>query len=121
MVNVKAAMKRKPIRKRVESAFATNLKNLLKERGLNLKTASHLAGVNPAVIHAWVNGGQPHDLNAVAKLAEALKTDFQWLLTGMNSKLELKNLALTELFDVQDDPTFSGIFLLEAKRLKRRT
>ena len=113
--------KRKPTRKRVESAFAANLKQILKERGINLKTAAQLAGVTSAVVHAWVNGGQPHDLNAVARISQALRCDFQWLLTGTNSKVNLKDLSLTELFDVQDDPAFSGLFLLEAKRLKRRT
>jgi transcriptional regulator with XRE-family HTH domain len=113
--------KGKPTRKRVTSAFAANLKQILKERGINLKTAAQLAGVTPAVVHAWENGGQPHDLNAVVKLSQALKCDFQWLVTGTTSKVDLKDMTLTELFDVQDDPAFSGLFLLEAKRLKRRT
>jgi transcriptional regulator with XRE-family HTH domain len=90
------------------------------ERGINLKAAGELAGVSPAVAHAWLNGGMPHDLNAVAKLARALKCDFQWLLTGTRNEISAKDLPLSELFEIEDDPAFSGIFLLEAKRLRRR-
>jgi transcriptional regulator with XRE-family HTH domain len=113
--------KSKPIRRRVESSFAKNLKTVMDERGINLKGAAELAGVSPSVVHAWLQGGSPADLGAVAKLANALKCDFQWLLTGTRSTVGVRELPLSELFDIQDDPTFSGLFLVEAKRLKKRT
>ena len=111
----------RPTRKRVESPFAANLKQKMIECRFNYRGIAKMAGVSPSVIHAWVNGGQPHDFNAVARLAHGLKCDFQWLLTGSTSQLELKTLSLTELFDIKDEPALSGIFLIEAKRLRRRT
>jgi transcriptional regulator with XRE-family HTH domain len=112
--------RRKPIRKRIKSPFSENLRSTLAERSINLKSAAELAGTSPPVVHAWLNGGMPHDLGAVAKLAKALNCDFQWLVTGTRNDVPIQDRPLSEIFDIQDDPAFSGLFLLEAKRLKRR-
>lgn len=112
--------KNKPARKRVQSPFAKNLKQLLHERGISQRGAGEIAGVNVAVIHDWLNGSQPNDPMAVLRLANALRCDFQWLLTGTRSQRDAKNISISEVFDIQDDPAFSGIFVIEAKRLKRK-
>lgn len=109
----------KPIRTKSSSPFAKNLKALA-ERGISQKSASELAGVTPATLNDWLGGTQPSDPIAVQRLCRALKADFEWLLTGEKSRVEPRELSLAEVFDVQDDATFSGIFQIEAKRLKRK-
>ncbi len=112
---------KRPSRKRIQSPFGENLKRILKEKGMTLRQAANICGVNQAVIHAWQQGGMPHDLTAVLKLCQVLKVDFQWLLTGTQGSVALKEASLSQIFDIEDDPTFSGLFLLEAKKLKRKS
>ncbi|MGK5087041.1 helix-turn-helix transcriptional regulator [Bdellovibrionota bacterium FG-2] len=111
---------RKPIRTKAHSPFAKNLKAVLAERGVSQKVAAELAGVTPATLNDWLGGTQPSDSIAVQRLCRALKADFEWILTGEKSRIEGKDLSLSELFEIQDDPAFSGIFMIEAKRLKKR-
>lgn len=112
--------KPRPIRHRVSSPFGENLKKILKERGITLRQASRIAGVNAATLHSWEFGGAPQDLSAVLKLCQELKVNFQWLLTGTAESTNLREATLSELFEMENDPTFSGLFMIEAKRLKRR-
>ncbi len=113
-------MKKKPIRKRAESPFSKNLKSILTDRGVSQKAAAELAGVSQSTIVDWTTGSNPTDPLAVQRLCRALKCEFEWLLTGEISKAEIKGLSLSEIFDVQGDAAFSGIFQIEAKRLKRK-
>ncbi len=112
--------KTKPGRHRLKTPFASNLKAVLEEREISSSAAAEICGVSKTAVHAWLNGGAPQDLDAVAKLCNALKVDFQWLLTGSRSQGNLKGAPLSELFEIHDDPAFSGLFMIEAKRLKRR-
>lgn len=111
----------KPTRKKIPSPFARNLKKILEERGISQRGAAEIAGVNVAVLHDWLNGSVPHDHSAVLKLCKALSCDFQWLLTDTHAQIEAKDFSISEIFDVQDDPDYSGIFMIEAKRLRRRS
>ncbi len=109
--------KQKPKRKKTDSPFSRNLNAILLERSITQKQAATLMGVAVSVVHDWMNGTYPNDPSALLKLCKALSCDFQWLLTGVQSQLKTK-ANLTEVFDIHDDPTFSGIFMIEAKRLK---
>ncbi|MBY0314408.1 MAG: helix-turn-helix transcriptional regulator [Bdellovibrionales bacterium] len=110
----------KPTRKKVQSPFSKNLKAILEERGLSQKTAADIAGTTASTINDWLAGSQPADLLCVQKLARALKTDFEWLLTGNQSQINPKDISMTELFEGEPDPSFSGIFEISARRLKRK-
>lgn len=103
-----------------KSIFATNLEKLLKERKLTQKVLADIAGVSPSTMNEYLNGNQPQSMEAVLKISESLKVDFQWLLTGENSRSNLKDMSLAELFDMEDEPSFSGVFQIEMKRLKRK-
>ena len=118
MVYVKK-QKKKPIRKRVDSPFGSNLKAVLKERGITQRGAAEVMGISVAVVHDWLQGAYPNDPNAVLKFCKAIGCDFQWLLTGERS-LSSKASPISEVFETQDEPSFSGIFMIEAKRLKKR-
>lgn len=110
----------KPIRTKANSPFARNLKAVLEERGVAQKSAAELAGVSAPTINDWLAGSQPTDPIAVQRLCRALKVDFEWALTGEKSRVAGNETSLAEIFDEQDEPTFSGIFKIEAKRLKKR-
>ena len=111
---------RQPRRKRITTPFAQNLKKILQDREVSIRGAAEICGVNQAMVHSWINGAQPHDLIAVLKLCKALKCDFQWLLTNSHPQVSIKEMSLQEIFEMENDPAFSGIFQIEAKRLKRR-
>ena len=59
-------------------------------------------------------------MSAILKLCNATGEDFQHLLTGVRKDLKVGTLKLEDLFEVEAAPDFSGLFLIEAKRLKRR-
>ncbi|MEK6627204.1 MAG: helix-turn-helix transcriptional regulator [Bdellovibrionota bacterium] len=110
---------KRPARKKVESPFAKNLKAILAERGISQTAAASIAGVSPPTVNDWLHASAaPNNLIAVQKLCRAMNCDFEWLLTGSQSKVDLKEIALTELFESEPDPSFSGIFQIEAKRLR---
>lgn len=112
--------KNKPARKKVESPFAGNLKILMRDRVLNAKAIATLADVSPSVVQDWLTGAVPHDLGKIANLSVKLNTDFMWLLTGQQGQVDTKGLSLEQIFDIEHDSSFSGIFMLEAKRLRRK-
>lgn len=112
--------KGRPARKKIQSPFSKNLEKVLAERGISQRSAAELAGVPVATLNDWLTGTQPADLFAVQKLCRAIKCNFEWMLTGAEDHVDPRNLSLSEIFDVQDDATFSGIFQIEAKRLKRK-
>ena len=99
---------------------AKNLKLLLAERGLSQKAAAEIAQTTPATINDWLAGTQPADLLSVQRLAHALKADFEFLLTGTQSRVDLQGISMTELFESEPDPSFSGIFEISARRLRRK-
>ncbi|HEX7673144.1 MAG TPA: helix-turn-helix transcriptional regulator [Bdellovibrio sp.] len=111
---------KQPRRKRIETPFAANLKGLLEERSISIRGAAEICGVNQAMIHSWINGAMPHDPMAVLRLCKALKCDYQWLMTGTHPETKAQEMSLKELFDLEDEPAFSGIFQIEAKRLTRK-
>lgn len=110
----------KPARKKNRSPFAKNLKAILAERGISQKVAAEMAGTTTSTVNDWIAGSQPSDLISVQKLARALKVDFELLLTGSQSRINLHELSMTELFESEPDPSFSGIFEISAKRLRRK-
>lgn len=105
---------------KTKSPFAQNLKRVLEERGISQRAASELAGVPTSTIGDWLSGVHPTDALTVQRLARALKTDFEWLLTGEIGKADLSSVPLGELFDLECEPTFTGIFEISARRLKRK-
>lgn len=113
-------MKQKPVRKKRRSPFAKNLKEIMEARGITQRGAAELAGVGVAVINDWLAGSIPHDHEAVLRLCRGLKTDFQWMLTNFHPDSKVQEMSLQEIFETENDPAFSGIFQIEAKRLKRR-
>ena len=107
-------------RKKLNTPFGKNLSLILNERGISQRAAAEMAGVSPKSITDWLSGTIPHDYLAVQRLSKALNCSFEFLLTGENSDTQLSKLPLSELFECEDTPDFSGIFEISMKRLKRR-
>lgn len=114
--DMESKTKKRPRRDR-NSPLAANLKLILAERGLSQKQAASLMDISLSVLHDWLQGTSPNDPMPILKLCQALSCDFQWMLTGIRS-VPAATDNLHELFDIQDDPAFSRIFKVEAKRLK---
>lgn len=110
----------RPTRRKVTSALAKNLRSVLRERNLSLKAGAEIAVVAQSVFHGWLNGTQCNDPNALLRFCESLRVDFQWLMTDRRSNLKPADLNLKDIFDIEEDATLSGLFMIEAKRLKRR-
>jgi transcriptional regulator with XRE-family HTH domain len=119
-LSVKKQSRITPKRKKTTGPFANNLRAILEERGISQRGAAEIMGINVAVVNTWLQGTYPNDPNIVLKLCRALSCDFQWLLTGEQSQTNKTNITLSELFEIHNEPSFSGIFMVEAKRLKRR-
>jgi transcriptional regulator with XRE-family HTH domain len=101
------------------SPFTKNFNRLLKETGCSHRQAAALAGVSPSVISGWTAGSVPNDPNALLKITEALKADFQYILTGKPTDT-VSSQRIGEIFDIEDQPNLTGIFQLELRRLKLR-
>ncbi len=103
------------------NSFAKNLQSLLDGRDLSQRAAAEIAGVSVSTLNDWLTGSAPKNMEAVLKLAKGLNCDFQWLLTGEASqKSETENLNLSQIFSIEDEPSLSGLFMVELKRLTRR-
>jgi transcriptional regulator with XRE-family HTH domain len=107
-------------KRKVESPFAKNFAQVLKERNLSQKAVAEIANISASVCSDWLKGNQPHDLTAVLKICQALKVDFQWLVTGENSRPDLKDVSLAEIFDLEENPSFEGVFQISVKKLTRK-
>jgi transcriptional regulator with XRE-family HTH domain len=93
--------------------FGKNLKVVMKERGLTVRAIAEMAGVSASVAQGWVSSANPHDLQAVAQLAKALKVGFKELLLG---EPETPGVAdINNLFDSHD--LLEGICKVKIERL----
>ncbi|WP_374032203.1 helix-turn-helix domain-containing protein [Bdellovibrio bacteriovorus] len=96
--------------------FAANLKLVLKERGLSSRAGAEIAGVPASTFSQWLAGTVPLDLESVHRFAKGVGVDFQWLLIGKTEPPPV--VSIKDFYDVSDEPDLSGVFLIEAKRLK---
>jgi transcriptional regulator with XRE-family HTH domain len=112
-------VREKKTRKKINSPLSANLKKVLAENKLSIRKAAEICGVQASMLHSWLNGAQPQDMGALLKLCQECGVEFQWLVTGVSSR-EMATKRLEEIFDIQPEPSLSGLFLIEAKRLKRK-
>jgi len=101
--------------------FMTNLKEVLDRRNLTQKAVAEICEVSPSIVNGWMTGSLPKNMQPILRLCQSLKIDFQWLLTNTRSSVKPEDMDLEDIFEIEDDPLFSGLFLLEGKRLKRKT
>ena len=105
-----------PVKKRQGTnklPFGSILKRVIDERDLSVKAVAEMAGVRPSVVQSWISSANPHDLQAVARLAKALDMNFKELLLG-EKDLPLR-IEAADLFDEQD--FFEGICKVKVQRL----
>lgn len=95
--------------------FAENLKTVLDQRDLSAKQAALLAGVPASTLSQWLGGSMPLDMESVYRFCQATGTDFQWLLVN---KTEPLKASIEDVFEYAEEPSISGIFIVELKRLK---
>jgi transcriptional regulator with XRE-family HTH domain len=67
--------------------LGTNLKALLRARGLSLKKISAQTGIPYSTLHTWLENRQPKDIVKVKILAAYLGVGLHYLLFGENEKV----------------------------------
>lgn len=87
----------------------------MEERGLSIGMIAEMAGVSRSVVQSWTSKANPHDLQAVAKLAKALGMGFKELLLGELEEPTAENFNTKEIFDEQE--FFEGICRIKIERL----
>ena len=97
--------------------FGRVLRALMQERHLTLKQVADLAGVSTSVVQNWLENKNPHDLQAVAMLAQTLGISFKALLIGEPERIGAGS-DLSDLFQEQD--LFDGLCKVSIKRLVPR-
>lgn len=95
--------------------FAKILERLMEERGLSIGAIAEMAGVSRSVVQSWTSKANPHDLQAVAKLAKALGVGFKELLLGELEDRDVDGISAKDLFDEQE--FFDGICRIKIQRL----
>lgn len=95
--------------------FAKILERVMKERDLSIGAVAQMAGVSRSVVQSWTSKANPHDLQAVAKLAKALNMGFKELLLGENEDQSFTDISAKDLFDEQE--FFDGICRIKIQRL----
>lgn len=104
--------------RRGDLPFARNLRKLMEDRGLSQKEICQQTAIKTTTLNDWLGGTTPSDLVAVAELCRVLKVDFQVLLLGSRPEHDYEEKVFMKLFDIEDSHMeFSGVFLIEAKRL----
>ena len=92
----------------------------MSEKGLSSRDVCRITGgTSPSVVSQWLSGSQPSDPSVVLALAQATGEDFQYLITGVRST-PMSGLRIEDLFNMERDADFSGVFLIEAKRLRMK-
>ncbi len=114
LLNIMAEIRRKR-RGTDKLPFARILEKVMKERGLSVGAIAEMAGVSRSVVQSWTANANPHDLQAVAKLAKALNIGFKELLLGEPESRDFENLTLSDLFSEQE--LFEGICRIKIERL----
>jgi len=95
--------------------FAKTLMRLMKERELSIGAIAEMAGVSRSVVQSWTAKANPHDLQAVGRLAKALNIDFRELLLGEAEAHGQRPIFINDLFDEKE--LFEGICKINIQRL----
>ena len=64
------------------SDFKTNLKRIMKEKGISASDLSRQTKIPKSTISEWLQGRQPKFDDAILRLAKSLKVSTETLLTG---------------------------------------
>jgi transcriptional regulator with XRE-family HTH domain len=95
--------------------FAKILKRIMDERGLSIGAIAEMAGVSRSVVQSWTAQANPHDLQAVARLAKALNLSFKELLLGESDQKTAESLTVGDMFEEKE--FFEGICKVSIQRL----
>ena len=95
--------------------FAKILTRLMKERELSIGAIAEMAGVSRSVVQSWTSQANPHDLQAVGRLAKALNVNFRELLLGEAESQGERIASINDLFEEKE--FFEGICKINIQRL----
>lgn len=95
--------------------FKTNLKRIMKERGLSAAALSRQTQIPKSTISEWMQGRQPKFDDAILRLAKVLKVSTETLLTGIEPDDDL----VEKIFDSAGDgfvEVHNGVFRLRIEK-----
>lgn len=95
--------------------FKTNLKRIMKERGLSAADLSRQTKIPKSTISEWMQGRQPKFDDAILRLAKVLKVNTETLLTGIEPEEDL----VKQIFDSAGDgfiEVHNGLFRLKIEK-----
>ena len=100
------------------STFQQMLNKIKEDRGLSVRAIAAMANVEGSVAQSWLTGAAPRDLQAVAKLAEALGLSFRKLLLGEE---EPNTTPLDPVSFFKEEEFFEGICKVKITQLKPKS
>lgn len=101
--------------------ISKNLRQVLKERGISARQGAVLADVPVSSFSAWAAGSSlPMDFLALRRFARSTGVSFAWLLTGEPDEPGATGVGrLEDMIEVANtEPVLSGVFLIEARKVK---
>lgn len=66
--------------------FSTNLKALIKEKGITQKELAEATDVKQNTVSDWINQGNSPKLEHLCRISEFLDVNIHWLITGSGEK-----------------------------------
>ena len=117
------SLKKKSRSKKIDILpFGKILRQEMKDRKLTVRAVGEISGVSPSVVQGWLNNVNPHNLFAVAQLAESFGMSFRGLLLGQRESVDGGG-SLSEILEEKE--YFEGICRVKIQllvpRQKRRS
>lgn len=113
-----APKKRKSKRGSQTLPFGKILRQEMEERDLTVRAVAEMSGVSPSVVQGWLNDVSPHNLYAVAQLAEVLGMSFKGLLLG-EREARSTSTSMSEVFE--ESEVIEGIYRVKMQLLVPRS
>lgn len=92
--------------------FGLILRKIMDDRGLTVRNIAEMAEVNSSVVQSWIGKANPHDLEAVSRLAKSLNIGFKELLLG-----EPENTTQTINENFQHEVVFDSLCHLTIRKI----
>lgn len=112
-----SSKKRSRAKSGAQLPFGKILRQEMKDRKLTVRAVGELSGVSPSVVQGWLNNVNPHNLFAVAQLAESLGMSFRGLLLGQRESIDGSG-SIAEILEEKE--FFEGICRVKLQLLVPR-
>lgn len=95
--------------------LSTNLKKLLRERGVSVAQLSRAVNVSPQTLSNWANSQKPADITQVKRVADYFKISIDSLCFGASPEPFKTRNAIKDY----DDEISAGIYEVVLRKVKK--